>query len=406
MEDTKNGFNATKKTTKIQTEEESKINQKLDFSTLKNRREPISLFMSAHNIKKKIEIIESVKIDLKKRKLRFIKAETQIHKDSVDSVVEPLFGLLTQKSLPPQIVNANYDRKNLIHLSETNLFSSQFDLALGIRFSGLLHKKIRAGNFKKRFFCLMVDPVINPNLVVTAKKKSISTIRTISEHKNCNFQNNYQYQLIEYSSVTVSKWGILPIGFKRRHYLKNIIAIRTTTSSKAKGLFFKLTLLIDISSNNVERRSTNKINNNKYQKQSNNTKENQKDEGVMLQEYMQILQKNHIELMSPKSNEPIVNENIKLEEEIEEYSDQDSEDEYDSESDDNDVESERNSEFGSQNDNQNELFSIIKQAHTRHSGKKVVSITLKASSSDERLQWVTILSSLSRPDIYVNTINY
>ena len=178
--------------------------------------------------------------------------------DVATIVLEPLFGVFTTGiPLPKHIANALYTARQMSKIAEDfpsdNVeincpfqMASESEIACGIHFSGELVKRLPRGNFRRRYFILVVSPNGNPNLTVDSfgTRAAISTTKdeTIREvaKKKYNSKLPRDYYLMEYSSCTISKWGKIPIGWKRCYPLKNLMSVHTKTDTQSKGTDFKL----------------------------------------------------------------------------------------------------------------------------------------------------------------------
>jgi hypothetical protein len=88
----------------------------------------------------------------------------------------------------------------------------------------------------------------NPNIVkkqLDENAVAMLASPTVKDYKDALYDSEKmkswnEYYLVEYSSVTQSLWGKVPLGFKRSYDLSQLISIQTKTAANSKGLTFKL----------------------------------------------------------------------------------------------------------------------------------------------------------------------
>jgi hypothetical protein len=159
---------------------------------------------------------------------------------------------------------------------------SEIEFALGIILSGTVMKYVNR-SWHSRFFVIIAEPNINPNLndnIIFDTATTATTTTTISNYNNnCennvknyhdeivnklnnsskskdnnssnnNNSNNYQannnnnnssittdYYLLEYSTSVESKWGFIPIAYKWMYPIKHVVSIVIKAKKEFKIAF-------------------------------------------------------------------------------------------------------------------------------------------------------------------------
>jgi len=156
---------------------------------------------------------------------------------------------------------------------------SEIEFALGIILSGTVMKYVNR-SWHSRFFVIIAEPNINPNLNNNIIFDTTATTTTISNNNknNCNNNvknyhdeivnklnnsskskdnnssnnnnsNNYQannnnnssittdYYLLEYSTSVESKWGFIPIAYKWMYPIKHVVSIVIKAKKEFKITF-------------------------------------------------------------------------------------------------------------------------------------------------------------------------
>eukprot|EP01032_Pedospumella_encystans_P009770 gene9770-11478_t len=287
----------------------------LDWKSIVSRRAPQSVFLTSDSLAEMRQLVrtsrgDDVQVDL----IALDDAdEDAIHRQKrrmMSTVPDPLFGLslhdkaalshlrLTKSlkhssnhsqnaSLSLKPVNAaDLTTAQLNKLVQENAFYSELDLAMGVKFSGQLSRVV-SRFWRHRYFVLMVEPLINPNLFPQGGPKEESVpasapltphspfVRSSSLHidtsavENSNITDStpsplpgpvlvaptdptatasgpvpgkYQYFLLEYERCVSSRWGDVPVRLLKRYPAGDILALRTDTRAHKKGLEFTVIL--------------------------------------------------------------------------------------------------------------------------------------------------------------------
>ena len=393
-------------------------------------------------------------------------------------VKEPLFGVLSMDlPLPKHISDAPYSPLQMSAMAEAYAqdqtdngypfrVNSEWDSATGIHFSGDLLMRLPRGGFKKRYFILILNPIANPNLNLKVFAPN-APFAKIDEIKETFYRRKIsrEYYLMEYSSRTLSRWGNIPIGFKRCYPISQLMSIQTKTEVNKKSLDFNLIFQAKSTTDETEKAQlqsymnvlqTNmeveKVEKLKALKRQEDEKKRlpPAPEVVQLQSYMNILQKNtlhkpSVENQSPDEEEgknrketgdPIppssligeaaaedksgdsFNEELQQEfSDIDEVGDGKDASEYDDENLEEYFEEETaagaaDREAGDVNvqsaalQAQREIHKILSDPLHRKGNKDIISLVLRAAFPDERMKWVAAIRSSAKKEVYLNTINY
>ena len=155
---------------------------------------------------------------------------------------------------------------------------SEIEFALGIVLSGTVMKYVNH-IWHSRFFVIIAEPNINPNLndnIVFDTATTATTTTISNNNNNCknnvknyhdqivsklnnsskskdknssnnNYNNNYQasnnssittdYYLLEYSTSVESKWGFIPIAYKCMYPIKHVVSIVIKAKKEFKITF-------------------------------------------------------------------------------------------------------------------------------------------------------------------------
>jgi len=153
---------------------------------------------------------------------------------------------------------------------------SEIEFALGIILSGTVMKYVNR-SWHSRFFVIIAEPNINPNLnnniifdttattsnnnknncnnnVKNYHDEIVNKLNNSSKSKdnnssNNNNSNNYQannnnnssittdYYLLEYSTSVESKWGFIPIAYKWMYPIKHVVSIVIKAKKEFKIAF-------------------------------------------------------------------------------------------------------------------------------------------------------------------------
>eukprot|EP00597_Dinobryon_sp_UTEXLB2267_P012710 CAMPEP_0170116504 /NCGR_PEP_ID=MMETSP0020_2-20130122/12315_1 /TAXON_ID=98059 /ORGANISM="Dinobryon sp., Strain UTEXLB2267" /LENGTH=1689 /DNA_ID=CAMNT_0010344647 /DNA_START=153 /DNA_END=5217 /DNA_ORIENTATION=+ len=229
------------------------------FRDLKSKQLKTSLLSDREFMERK-EFVAALKRDSEQKKRNSNRLDfLHDHQSATMSFPEPLFAALAMNTpLPPHVAEAKCSLRSMSLLAQSfnntndnsSAFqcSSEWDLAVGVHFSGLLSKRLPRGGFKTRYFVLQLRLLDNPNVVKKQMDDHVAAMLaspTVKNYKDAMYdcdkmKNQNQYFLMEYSSVTQSKWGQVPIGFKRSYDLSQLISIQTKTAANSTGLTFKL----------------------------------------------------------------------------------------------------------------------------------------------------------------------
>ena len=153
--------------------------------------------------------------------------------------------LLTHQryGLNPQVVH------NLIHL---NLFHSELQAVLAVKFAGHLGKRLFSRNpaagrrFKKRFFALVADPRRNPNIVGLAATSGLTPRELIGRTLAASplppgsSSDRPQYLLAEFRAEAESAWGAVPLQLKRFYPLADLLFGLVASDGRKEGREFTL----------------------------------------------------------------------------------------------------------------------------------------------------------------------
>ena len=287
----------------------------LDWKSIVSRRAPQSVFLTSDSLAEMRQLVrtsrgDDVQVDL----IALDDAdEDAIHRQKrrmMSTVPDPLFGLslhdkaaLSHLRLTKSLKHSSNHSRNaslllkpvnaadlttaqLNKLVQENAFYSELDLAMGVKFSGQLSRVV-SRFWRHRYFVLMVEPLINPNLFPQGGSKEESVpasapltppspfVRSSSLHidtaavENNNTSDStpsplpdpvlvaptdptatasgpvpgkYQYFLLEYERCVSSRWGDVPVRLLKRYPAGDILALRTDTRAHKKGLEFTVIL--------------------------------------------------------------------------------------------------------------------------------------------------------------------
>ncbi len=353
-----------------------------------------------------------------------------------------------QYQINPQILY------NIIH---QNLFYTELQSILGIKYSGFLLKYLLSSNpasntrYKKRFFTLMILPKDNPNISALVSKSSSSTLMKVdgmetSESPSSSPSSSSapnEYILVEYRRMVESAWGEIPLQIKRYYYLKDLLYILVNSDMKKEGKEFTICFRITGSELDadvpIDRKVMGHVANLEGVKNIDETVPSSDGIGDNL------LKTNNTASSQPTSNTEIKSESgdtmsrpaikreksqnkaekkFNLDKASTEIADGeiDEEDEEEDEKEEDDEDENATEQFyyyrsgttvPTTNDGKNtgNAHHPSEEARLALSSKKMkaktwIKVTLLATTANERVQWIQILQSVAPDNVYINTLNY
>ncbi len=346
-----------------------------------------------------------------------------------------------QYQINPQILY------NIIH---QNLFYTELQSILGIKYSGFLLKYLLSSNpasntrYKKRFFTLMILPKDNPNISALVKKTKADGIETPESPSSSPSSSSApnEYILVEYRRMVESAWGEIPLQIKRYYYLKDLLYILVNSDMKKEGKEFTICFRITGSELDadvpIDRKVMKHVANLEGVKNIDETIPSSEGIGDSLtQKHIASSSQptpSNAEIKSESGdiiNRPPIKRQksqSKAEKKLNldkasiadgEMDEEDDEEEDEKEEDGDDENAEQFYYYRSgttvptTNDGKNtgNVHHPSEEARLALSSKKMkaktwIKVTLLATTANERVQWIQILQSVAPDNVYINTLNY
>lgn len=251
----------------------------LEWRFIMQRRAPLSMHMSKEQMAELRAVVTASAASKDRQKDspgRLSPLEDRAHKQlkmQMSQVADPLFGLSLQGSAQtnrlsrvlqhpgasggPSEVRMSGPRHSatdqlspaeIDRVIADNLFHSELDLALGTKYAGDL-QRVSARMWRSRYFVLMVEPQVNPNLVCQVPTSALThTPSTKSmalsvDDAGSQATVSYGYYLLEYSKGVASQWGTVPVKLLKRYAIRNIVSLKTDSRPSKHGLEFTIVFL-------------------------------------------------------------------------------------------------------------------------------------------------------------------
>jgi hypothetical protein len=245
-----------------------------DWQLLLARREPKCLRLSADERKELRSVAERNLAGNASQQDK--EREAQVHKEEalhlllqrqLSRVPDPLFGLALHQRGATALArpaSARLSSGEVERLVAEDVMHSELDLALGVKFAGHLSRVV-SRFWRKRYFMLVVEPLINPNLhlmeacgvcsdvanlpseepgapVVVAAGAAAAEMAAESVKPAAPHPQKLAYYLLEYARCVDSKWGHCPVQLLRRYAIADVLALRTDSKASKHGLEFSVIL--------------------------------------------------------------------------------------------------------------------------------------------------------------------